>query len=190
LAASAGTLLFKGDVIQTFGETRVTLLFFDAPFSERDNEVIVKENSKVGISSTTSWWGKVWVKVKNSFRSNSTYVRLAASGTEYEFTVDEVGQSATVVVLEGKVTYVEGQFPLTRAGLLDISPAHVSESPFALLRNFAHAVSPQVQPLTVKSTSPAWPQRPRLTRARSRLARRRLSSRAAVFGVSTPFSNM
>ncbi len=145
LAASAGTLLFKGDVIQTFGETRVTLLFFDAPFPERDNEVIVKENSKVGISSTNSWWGKIWVKVKGAFNSNSTYVRLGATGTEYEFSVDEVSQNATVVVLEGAVKYLEGQFSLVQTGLTENATARVNDSPFALLRNFAHAVSPQVQ---------------------------------------------
>jgi len=145
LAASAGTLLFTGDLIQTFGETSVTVLFFDAPFSERDNEVIIKENSKVGISSTISWWGKIWVKVKGTFNSNSTYVRLAASGTEYEFTVPEDGQDPSVVVLEGAVKYTEGQFPLTQAKLTDSMTALYGPSPFYLLRNFAHAWSPQVQ---------------------------------------------
>lgn len=145
LAASAGTLLFKGDVIQTFGETRVTVLFFDDPVSERDDEVIIKENSKVGISSTTSWWGKIWVKVKGAFNSNSTYVRLAAVGTEYEFNVDEVSQTPTLVVLEGTIKYDEGTFQLTQAGLRYDATAEVRRSPFSLLTNFAHAVSPQVQ---------------------------------------------
>jgi len=58
VSVSAGLLLYRGDIIETFDETKVTLLFLDAPVAERDNEVIIDANAKVGVSSTNSWWGK------------------------------------------------------------------------------------------------------------------------------------
>src|SRR6267378_5101890 len=40
VSVSAGLFLYQGDIIETFDATEVTLLFLDAPVSERDNEVI------------------------------------------------------------------------------------------------------------------------------------------------------
>jgi beta-lactam-binding protein with PASTA domain len=149
VSVSAGLLLYCGDIIETFDQTKVTVLFLDAPVSERDNEVIIDANAKVGISSTNSWWGKIWVKVKGAFNSNATYVRLGATGTEYEFNVFKGEERSTVVVLEGAVHFEEGKFTL--AGLSQ-SNNQVAQSigpetlyPFRPFTAFAHKVSGQVQ---------------------------------------------
>src|ERR1041385_2860279 len=112
VAAAAGLPLYRGDVIETFVNTKVTLLFLDAPVAERDNEVIVDAGARVGISSTDSWWGRIWAKVKGAFDSRTDYVRLAAVGTEYEFNVFKGEERATLVVLEGNVKFRKGTFPL------------------------------------------------------------------------------
>jgi len=149
VSVSAGLLLYCGDIIETFDHTKVTVLFLDTPVSERDNEVIIDANAKVGISSTNSWWGKIWVKVKGAFNSNATYVRLGATGTEYEFNVFKGEERSTVVVLEGAVHFEEGKFTL--AGLSQsnnqvaqsLGPETLSQ--FPPFTAFAHRVSGQVQ---------------------------------------------
>jgi len=105
---AAGLLLYLGDVIET-EDAKITVLFLDDPFSERDNEVIIDAGSRVRISSTYSWWGTVWAKVKGAFNSKTTYAQAGATGTEYEFTVInptrnlQSVESAWLVVLEGSV---------------------------------------------------------------------------------------
>ena len=148
-SVSAGMFLYRNDIIETFDATDVTLLFLDAPVSERDNEVIVKANSKVGISSTISWWGKIWVKVKGSFNSNSTYVRLSATGTEYQLDVTQGEQRPTVILIEGSLHFEKGTFTLAGLEQTNIQTAELtgsgSGSTFPLVTDFAHAVSAQVQ---------------------------------------------
>lgn len=103
-----GLLLYFGDVIET-DDAKITVMFLDEPVAERDNEVIIDANSRVRISSTYSWWGTVWAKVKGVFSSKTTYAQAGATGTEYEFTVInpthdlESAESAWLVVLEGSV---------------------------------------------------------------------------------------
>jgi len=70
-AVTTGLALYTGDTIQTFADTRVTVLFLDPPVPERDNEVIINADSRVSISSTYSWWGSIWVKVKGAFDSRT-----------------------------------------------------------------------------------------------------------------------
>ncbi len=104
----SGFLLYAGDVIETH-EAKVTVEFLDEPVALRDNEVIIDANSLVGISSTYSWWGTVWAKVKGAFESKTTYAQAGAKGTEYQFSVFNPSHSltdpvsATLVVLEGSV---------------------------------------------------------------------------------------
>jgi beta-lactam-binding protein with PASTA domain len=149
VSVGAGLLLYCGDIIETFDQTKVTVLFLDAPVSERDNEVIIDANAKVGISSTNSWWGKVWVKIKGAFNSNSTYVRLGATGTEYEFNVFKGEERSTVVVLEGAVHFEEGKFTLAGSSQSNNQAAQSigpeTLSPFPPFTAFAHKVSGQVQ---------------------------------------------
>ncbi|MBA3355241.1 MAG: PASTA domain-containing protein [Pyrinomonadaceae bacterium] len=149
VSVSAGLLLYRGDIIETFDETKVTLLFLDAPVAERDNEVIIDANAKVGVSSTNSWWGKIWVKVKGAFESKGTYVRLGPKGTEYEFNVLRGEERSTVVVLEGVVPFEEGRFTLAGLGRTDSQIAELigsgTLSPSPLLTAFSHKVSGQVQ---------------------------------------------
>jgi beta-lactam-binding protein with PASTA domain/tetratricopeptide (TPR) repeat protein len=102
-AVTTGLALYTGDTIQTLAGTRVTVLFLDPPVTERDNEVIINSDSRVSISSTYSWWGTIWVKVKGAFDSRTRYVQLSASGTEYEFRVEKGVDRSDVVVLEGGV---------------------------------------------------------------------------------------
>ena len=91
--ATPGFLLYEGDVIET-QSVKVTVDFLDEPYAERDNEVIIDVNSRVGISSTYSWWGTVWAKVKDAFSSKTTYAQAGATGTEYD------GDPASVVRFE------------------------------------------------------------------------------------------
>jgi beta-lactam-binding protein with PASTA domain/tetratricopeptide (TPR) repeat protein len=143
--ATAGLALFIGDRVETFDSTNLTLLFLDAPVSERDNEVIVAPNARVGISSTDSWWGKIWVKVKDTFVSKTSYVRLGAKGTEYELEVLKGQNRATLVVLEGVVTFEKGTFTLAEGSSpldnLTSELRRVAQSPAP---DFAH-YSRQVQ---------------------------------------------
>jgi serine/threonine-protein kinase len=149
VSVSAGLLLYCGDIIETFDQTKMTVLFLDAPVSERDNEVIIDANAKVGISSTNSWWGKIWVKVKGAFNSNATYVRLGATGTEYEFNVFKGEERSTVVVLEGAVHFEEGKFTLAGSSQSNNQVAQSigpeTLSPLPSFTAFAHKVSGQVQ---------------------------------------------
>ncbi|CAN5848248.1 hypothetical protein BH18ACI4_BH18ACI4_17270 [soil metagenome] len=148
VSVSAGLLLYRGDIIETFDETKVTLLFLDAPVAERDNEVIIDANAKVGVSSTKSWWGKIWAKVKGAFESKGTYVRLGSKGTEYEFNVFKGEERSTVVVLEGVVLFEEGTFTLAGLGRTNSQVTKVrgtgTLSPFPLTA-FNHRVLGQVQ---------------------------------------------
>jgi beta-lactam-binding protein with PASTA domain/tetratricopeptide (TPR) repeat protein len=110
LPLSTDLALYAGDTIETFADTRVTVLFLDPPVNERDNEVIINADSKISISSTYSWWGAVWVKVKGTFESRTRYARLGAQGTEYEVRVVKGEERPTVIVLEGSVEAEEGTF--------------------------------------------------------------------------------
>jgi beta-lactam-binding protein with PASTA domain/tetratricopeptide (TPR) repeat protein len=149
ISVTAGLLLFRGDIIETFDDTKVTVLFLDAPVSERDNEVIIEAKAKIGISSTNSWWGKIWVKVKGAFESKGTYVRLGPKGTEFEFDVTRGSEVPTIIVLEGSVAYKEGIFPLAGLGMINKQFAELLEmgrlSPVPFFTAFAHRVSGQVQ---------------------------------------------
>jgi beta-lactam-binding protein with PASTA domain/tetratricopeptide (TPR) repeat protein len=100
--------LFKGDVIETFDETNVTVLFLDDPVPGRDNEVMLYANAKVSIGSSDSWWGRAWTKVKGAFSSRTRYSRLSAEGTEYEINVSKNEDRAILTVIEGTVEVVEG----------------------------------------------------------------------------------
>lgn len=117
MPVSTGLLLYIGDVIHTNENTQVTVLFLDDPVAERDNEVIIDAGAMVGISSTYSWWGRVWAKVKDTFESKTDYVSLGVKGTEYEFNVLQGQERATVVVLEGTVAAQKGVFTPALAGL-------------------------------------------------------------------------
>lgn len=147
--ASAGLLLYRGDVIETFADTKVTVLFLDAPVAERDNQVIIDAHSRVGIASTVSWWGTVWAKVKGSFNSRTRYVRLGAKGTEYEFKVFKDEDRATVVVLEGEVivTKETSVLPGRQTGARrDASgDGRDARAPFSVPASFARTASMQEQ---------------------------------------------
>lgn len=147
VAAVAGLPLYRGDVVETFVNTKVTLLFLDAPVAERDNEVIVDAGARVGISSTESWWGRIWAKVKGAFDSRTDYVRLAAVGTEYEFNVFKGEERATLVVLEGKVEFGKGTFTLAGqvTGLAPRSPGPEDRASSALFDAFVQNISWQEQ---------------------------------------------
>ena|GEM_PF-2400117 len=151
VAASAGLMLYRGDLVETFGGTKLTLLFLDAPVAERGDEVIVDADARVGISSTDSWWGRIWVKlngaIKGAFNSKTTYVRLAPEGTEYEFNVFKGEERATLVVLEGAVKFEKGTFPLA-GQITSLAPdagRPTARLPFPLSASFAHAISRQQQ---------------------------------------------
>ena len=115
-----GFPLYCGDVIQTSLETEATLAFLDPPFPERDNEVVVKADARVGISSTDSWWGTVWAKVKGTFTSKTTYAQMGAKGTEYQVTAFKNEDRATLIVIEGEVEVTKGTFEM--AGELTVPP--------------------------------------------------------------------
>ena len=115
-----GFPLYCGDVIQTSLETEATLAFLDPPFPERDNEVVVKADARVGISSTDSWWGTVWAKVKGIFTSKTTYAQMGAKGTEYQVTAFKNEDRATLIVIEGEVEVTKGTFEM--AGELTVPP--------------------------------------------------------------------
>jgi beta-lactam-binding protein with PASTA domain/tetratricopeptide (TPR) repeat protein len=105
--------LYEGDLIETFADTKVTVLFLDDPVPGRDNEVIIYPNSKVGICSSDSWWGRAWAKVKDAFTSETRYARLSAPGTEYEVNVIKDQPRAILTVIEGTVKVEEGKGTLT-----------------------------------------------------------------------------
>ncbi|HEV2912523.1 MAG TPA: PASTA domain-containing protein [Pyrinomonadaceae bacterium] len=153
---SNGLLLYRGDLIDTFANTKLTILFLDDPVSERDNEVIIDAESRVAVSSTYSWWGTIWAKVKGAFDSRTDYVRLGAKGTEYEFKVFKGEQRSTLIVLEGGVEVKKGSFPtvgrwaspapeaaMVAAGVEDRAAASNSSLPAAA--SLAHALSAQEQ---------------------------------------------
>jgi beta-lactam-binding protein with PASTA domain/tetratricopeptide (TPR) repeat protein len=119
-AVTTDLLLYRGDVIETFADTKVTVLFLDAPSPEKDNEVIIDANARVGISSTDSWWGRVWAKVKGVFNSKTTYAQMGAVGTEYELNVLRGEERSTLIVIEGSVEVRKGNFNLVgrNAGLV------------------------------------------------------------------------
>jgi beta-lactam-binding protein with PASTA domain len=136
---SNGLILYRGDVIETLANTKVTILFLDEPVSERGNEVIIDADSRVGI----------WAKVKNAFNSRTDYVRLGAKGTEYEFRVFKGEQRATVVVLEDFVEITKGSFtPVALGHGINPAPESVDleASPtLSAAASFAHAPFVQVQ---------------------------------------------
>lgn len=115
VSVSNGLMLYRGDLIETFAGTRVTILFLDAPVSERANEAIIDANARVAISSTDSWWGRIQVKIKGAFRSRSKYVLLSPRGTEYDFNVFKNEERSELIVLEEAVDSKEGDFPLVGA---------------------------------------------------------------------------
>ncbi|HBB98247.1 MAG TPA: hypothetical protein DC054_22915 [Blastocatellia bacterium] len=145
-----GFLLYVGDVIET-QSVKVTVEFLDEPYAERQNEVIIDVNSRVGISSTYSWWGTVWAKVKDAFASKTTYAQAGATGTEYEFTVfnpsfsltDPV--SATLVVIEGTVEVSKERNEFTSENFERPPRRTVAETrlPQFLLASFIPAFDPQ-----------------------------------------------
>lgn len=98
---TAGLLLYRGDTIETLKNTKVTVLFLDSPVPEKHNQIIIDGDAKVGISSSDSWWGRVWTKVSGLFTSKTTYVKVGAVGTEYELNVSKDGRQTTLVMLEG-----------------------------------------------------------------------------------------
>lgn len=146
-----GFLLYVGDVIET-QSVKVTVEFLDEPYAERQNEVIIDVNARVGISSTYSWWGTVWAKVKGAFESKTTYAQAGASGTEYEFTVfnpsfsltDPV--SATLVVIEGTVEVSKKRNEFTSENFERQPRRTISEmgSPQFVLASFIPVFDPQV----------------------------------------------
>lgn len=149
LPASAGLLMYKGDVVETFANTKVTLLFLDAPVAERDNEVIVDSNARVGVSSNDSWWGRTWAKVKGIFYSRTDYVQLGSRGTEYEFNVFKNERRSTVVMLEGEVDVRKGRFSLAgskeRSGIVPEVSSPEALLQFPLFAVLAHRFFPQAQ---------------------------------------------
>jgi hypothetical protein len=98
---TTGLLLYRGDTIETAKNTKVTILFLDTPVPEKHNQIIIDGAAKLGISSGDSWWGRVWTKVSGFFTSKTTYVKVGATGTEYELNVSKDGRQTTVVMLEG-----------------------------------------------------------------------------------------
>jgi hypothetical protein len=121
---TTGLLLYSGDTIETAKNTKVTVLFLDAPVPERHNQVIIDGDAKVGIGSSDSWWGRTWAKVKDTFFSRTTYVQVGAHGTEYEFDVSKDGRQATLVMLEGDFLAVtRGTFKLA-GRVASIGPLH------------------------------------------------------------------
>jgi beta-lactam-binding protein with PASTA domain len=110
----SGVSLYKGDVIETKPKqnAKVTVLFLDEPMPARDNEIIIYPESKVGIGSSDSWWGRVWAKVKDAFSSNTSYARLSARGTEYDLYAIKDQQRAILTVIEGVVDVQEGSVTL------------------------------------------------------------------------------
>src|SRR5262245_48636043 len=62
-AVNTGLMLYRGDVIETASNTKVTVLFLDPPVSDKHNQIIIDGDAKVGISSSDDWWGRVWAKV-------------------------------------------------------------------------------------------------------------------------------
>jgi beta-lactam-binding protein with PASTA domain/TolA-binding protein len=150
--ATPGFLLYVGDVIET-QSVKVTVEFLDEPYAERQNEVIIDVNARVGISSTYSWWGTVWAKVKGAFESKTTYAQAGATGTEYEFTVfnpsfsltDPV--SATLVVIEGTVAVKKPPDEVTSENFERQPRRTIAEmrAPQFLLANFIPAFDPQDQ---------------------------------------------
>jgi beta-lactam-binding protein with PASTA domain/tetratricopeptide (TPR) repeat protein len=147
-AVTTGLLLYRGDVIETAKNTKVTVLFLDFPVSEKHNQIIIDGDAKVGISSSDSWWGRTWVKVKGVFTSKTTYVQVGARGTEYEFNVIKGGRQAVVVMLEGDVDVTRGTFGLV-GRLADFTPIELepaTNTPQFIPASFARESSGQQQP--------------------------------------------
>ena len=156
-------LLYLNDVIETFADTQVTVLFFNSPASTHDNEIIIDAKSKVGISSSDSWWGTIWAKVKDAFTSETHYARLSAKGTEYEFTVCKPGERSIrctgderspLVVLEGQVEVSKGTFRLAGESASLAPELLRSETgvPRFLFAEFALGIPAQEQPSRVVDT--------------------------------------
>jgi len=110
---TTGLLLYRGDTILTLPNTQVTVIFLDTPVPEKHNQIIIDGDAKVSIGSADSWWGRVWTKVSGLFTSKTTYVKVGATGTEYELNVSKNGGQTTLVMLEGNFLDVtRGTFTL------------------------------------------------------------------------------
>ncbi len=149
VVVSTGLILYRGDVIETFAATRVTILFLDAPVLERANEVIIDANSQVGISSTDSWWGRIQAKVKGAFRSRSKYVQLSPRGTEYDFKVFRNETRSVLIMLENDVKATKGNYKLVgrnqTSGLVPEIEAFKATAATRFFESFAHGVGAQEQ---------------------------------------------
>ena len=143
-ALRPGLALYPGDTVETFADTRVTLLFLDQPVPERGNEVIIDADARVSIASTYSWWGTIWVKVKGAFNSRTKYVRLGVQGTEYEFSVARGEERTAVLVIDGSVRVDEGAFDARAGAARPAPPAGVGRGP-AFLKPASFAPQGQVE---------------------------------------------
>ena len=143
---TTGLLLYRGDTIETAKNTKVTVLFLDAPAPEKHNQIIIDGDAKLGISSGDSWWGRVWTKVNGIFFSRTTYVQVGAHGTEYELNVSRDGRQTTLVMLEGVADVTRGTFSL--AGQASIGPVeqYASRTPLFISTSFRSGGPGQEQP--------------------------------------------
>ena len=94
--------LYTGDEVTTGPNAQLTVLFLDK-VPEKDNEVLVDANTRVRIGSIFTWVGRILVRCKGAFVTQTEKVKLGVQGTEYELIVQQDGTNR-ITVLEGLVS--------------------------------------------------------------------------------------
>jgi beta-lactam-binding protein with PASTA domain len=96
--AAPGTILQKGDIIETGPDTSASISFLTS------GEVILRPSTRIAIlnPSLFAYFGELFVKVKGQFDIHYAYGTAGAKGTEYVVKV-EPNDEVTVTVLEGRV---------------------------------------------------------------------------------------